>query len=294
MLATTPSGSWPMRSRMPAVVEHRLGASAASASARKKSMRPSRPFSSLRDCVIGLPISRVRVARERLDLGARRAARKRCDGGDALGERRRRPRRLRRARARCALRGDARRRRRPAASAISLAGGRVVRSCSVRHVGRCALRASRLEEVVQQRPCRRACLSPRAVELRVPLHADHVRARPGAADRLDHAVGRPSAPRRPGPAPRSLTPWWWTLLTRRRVDARRTAARAACRGSNVDLVEVAGRRSPRRGARSAPGRCVVDVLVSVPPSATLITCRPRQTPSTGLPRATKARTSSIS
>ena len=62
MLAITPSGSWVMRSCMPSASCNVRGASVASAASRKKSIRPSRPFSSLRDWRIGLPTSEVRMA----------------------------------------------------------------------------------------------------------------------------------------------------------------------------------------------------------------------------------------
>ena len=97
MLATTPSGTWLMRSRMPLSSNTVSSAIAFSVCARKKSMRGSRPLSSLRDWLIGLPTSCVSVVAKRVELGDDRRA-KALDRRQALAQRRRRPGRLRRAR----------------------------------------------------------------------------------------------------------------------------------------------------------------------------------------------------
>jgi hypothetical protein len=65
MLAITPSGSCEITSRMPPSSWTWRGARVSAAAARKKSMRASRPASSLRDCLIGLPTSEVRIAARR-------------------------------------------------------------------------------------------------------------------------------------------------------------------------------------------------------------------------------------
>ena len=61
MLATTPSGSCEMASSMEVSFETLRGRSVFLVSARKKSSRGKRPFSSLRDCAMGLPTSVVRM-----------------------------------------------------------------------------------------------------------------------------------------------------------------------------------------------------------------------------------------
>ena len=63
MLATTPSGSWEIFSSIESgtSTETFSGRSVFAVSARKKSMRGSRPFSSLRDWEMGLPTSVVRT-----------------------------------------------------------------------------------------------------------------------------------------------------------------------------------------------------------------------------------------
>ena len=76
MLATTPSGSCSIRSVIAPSANTVSVAIAESTSARKKSIRPRRPFSSLRDCCIGLPTSCVSV-RASVSVSLATAARKR-------------------------------------------------------------------------------------------------------------------------------------------------------------------------------------------------------------------------
>ena len=180
MLATTPSGSWPIRSRMPPssnTVSSRE--SPPRPASRKKSMRPSKP------------VQLVARLRDRLaDLGGQRArrasrARRTTRGAKALRSQPRARPAACAAQAGCAARARAALAATLAASSAGSfgdqrAGGGVVdlqqvRSCVSRRGGARGARGSRRGSAR-----RRACLSPRAVELGVPLHRGHV-ARPGAS-----------------------------------------------------------------------------------------------------------------
>ena len=188
--------------------------------------RPSKPFSSLRDCAIGLPTSASasspacrarsrRRARKRAIAIARLASGVAAQAGCAA--RARAPWRRRWPRRRQALRRAARR----------SAGLAIVK---VLHAVR-AVRAARGrgEEVGEQRRVVERAFAA-AMELGMPLHGRHVAAA-GPADRLDHAVGR--AARLDDEAGREV-------LDRLVVDAvddaarrrLRTARPGACRSTN--------------------------------------------------------------
>ena len=187
MLATTPSGSWPIRSLMPPSLNTVSSLVAASTSARKKSIRARKPFSSLRDCASGLPTSCVSVAASvssSVDDGETKAR----DRDRPLGERRRLPRRLRLARA-LGLPGDAR-----GVVGRDLGDQRAVGGIGDLQLASCgAGGARRGEEVVEQRPVVERAFAP-AVELGVPLHRGH--------DTSRRAGGSPRSCRRSGSAPR--------------------------------------------------------------------------------------------
>ena len=151
-----------------------------STSARKKSMRPSRPLSSLRDCADRLADLARQGRGERLELARRRAARKRCDARLALGQRPRRPGRLRGARARAPWRRRWRRRRPALRRSARRWRGCVIFRAWLMAVG-VAARAARARGSRRAAARRRACPSPRAVELGMPLHRRH--------DRLAAAAG---------------------------------------------------------------------------------------------------------
>ena len=197
MLATTPSGMWVMRSRMPPSSNTSSSRIALAQCSMKKSMRGSRPFSSLRACAIGLPISIVSVwasasssattpARKRRITASRSSSGRAAQAGWA-------------ARAAVAL---------AATLALSSAFGAAISSpvaglwiCSVVMVdlnpcawrvrppeSRCSIGAS------SKVPC------ARVVELGVPLHGGHdSRRRAGAWPRSCRPRG--SAPRRRNRAP---------------------------------------------------------------------------------------------
>ena len=199
MLATTPSGSCAMRSRHAAVAEHRLGRRVAvSTSPGRSRCAPSRPLSSLRDCLIGLPVSASGSRPAARRSAATRIAKAR-DAVDALVQRRAGPRRLRGAR-RARLGGD----RLPASSAgssaIVRAGGRVAdRSAVVMRLAACG-RARQRQEVVEERGVVDSVRFAGSMELGVPLHGGHVPGAPVArgsprscrrrAMRFDHEAGR--------------------------------------------------------------------------------------------------------
>ena len=172
MLATTPSGSWPMRSRHAGVGEDRLVAQCARSTCGEEEVDPAEQavqlVARLRDRLADLARSAsARASRAR----RRRAARKRAMHGPALGERRRRPAPAARRGPR-RLGGDARGviagsigDRAPVAGcrssdAVGLAFARpsgmsawravMARSCAARGAGGG-------EEVVEQRAGRRAC-----------------------------------------------------------------------------------------------------------------------------------------
>ena len=280
MLATTPSGSWAMRSRMPPSVEHRPRRPASPRPRRGRS-RCGRASRSAR-CATGV----MRLAdlggerrRQRLELGDDGGAKAR-DGSLALAERPWPPTpAARRARARAL-----------AATLGGVVGGHLGDRLAGRRVddlqgrGSCGCRRGACRARGSRRGAARSSSVPvaGAVELGVPLHRGHEARR--------RACGSPRSCRRPGSAPRRRSPAARSLM-RLVVDAvdrgprraleelgqararRRTRPRGGC-----------GRRSPRRGAapaRAAAWRCPGS---SVPPNATLIICRPRQMPSTGLPR----------
>ncbi len=254
---------------------------AASTSARKKSMRARKPFSSLRDCASGLPTSWRQGLRQRLELGGDGEAKAR-DRDRALGERRRLPRGLRPARA-LRLGGDAGGvvgghfgERRAVGGVDDLQGLHAVFAARA-----AARKSSRSGRVVE-----RAFAA--SMELRVPLHGGH------EADARDRRIASimPSTGQRASttkPGARSLTAWWWTLFTTAAPTPRRSPP-AAC-PSRTRPGGRCGRRSRRCGARARRGRCVPMSCSSVPPKATFISCRPRQMPSTGLPRSAKAASS---
>ena len=257
-------------------------------------MRGSRPFSSLRDWLIGLPTSSVSVRGERLELGHQRGA-KALRSPPAARAAASRPRRAAR-RARRRPWRPPRRHRRPPRSSSTCAGGRVVdrqrrHRCVALRRGTALRLARGLEKVAQQRRVVEVVGVAGDVELGVPLHRRDVR-RAAAAHRLDHAVVGAAGldhEARCELLDRLVVDRVDDAVAHARVQLAPGACRAParCRGSGA-------RRSSRRGARATLGRCVAMSCSSVPPNITLSSCRPRQMPNTGLPARTKASISSIS
>ena len=196
-----------IRSRMPPSSNTVSAAMARAVSARKKSMPRSRPLSSLRDWRIGLPISRVSVAASCLQLAHHAVAEAAMQ---ALRSRQRRAAQAGcAARARCALAATV------AASSAGSVGDQVPRGgvVDLQRCSCCAGGGARPAGSRAAAACRRASPSSGPVELGVPLHGGHPRAR--------RCGGSPRSRRRRRHAPRprsraraSLMPWWCTLLTR--------------------------------------------------------------------------------
>ena len=248
MLATTPSGSWPIRSVHAAVGEDRLVLRRRARPRRGRS-RCGRESRSIR-CAIAPSACRppgVRV-RASVSSSAATARRKRAIAIARLRERRRLPRGLRRARA-LRLGGDA--------------GGVVGRHFGERRaVGgvddlqglHAVLRgACRGEEVVEKRRVVERAFAA-AMELGVPLHRGHVAGPGRRIASIMPSTGQRASTTKPGA--RSLIAWWWTLLT--------TAAPTPCE----DL------RQPR--ARHELDRvdvAVVDLGVAVLERAAAAACR---------------------
>ena len=207
----TPSGSCVIRSSSfcAASTNTFCSRSARADSARKKSRRPSRPFSSLRDWRIGLPTSCVSVLRERL-RSARRSARETsrslrgacASASPPSAAARRAPLRSLRAR----LRADRRRRRRSDGAPVA---GLVIDSVVVGIAIALRLpRAHGVEEFVEDR---------RAVEVLVADARTEHELRDAIARRTrssDRASGSPRrcrparpSPRRSVPRPSLFTAW---------------------------------------------------------------------------------------
>ncbi len=204
MLATTPSGSWPMRSLMPPSLKTVSSFVAASTSARKKSMRARKPFSSLRDCASGLPTSCVSVRasvsssvatarRKRAIEIARLASGVACHAGCAF---------LARSAFFATLAASS-----AGTSAISEpSAGLVIFSLLMR------VRAARAA-------ARKSSSSGRSSSVPSPLRWNsgcHCTAAMNEPDGRRIASIMPSAGHVASttkPGARSLIPWWWTLLT---------------------------------------------------------------------------------
>ena len=253
-----------MRSRHAAVGEHGL--------VRRRRPRPGRGRSrcgrasrSAR-CATARSACRPRASASPPASRARRAtaARKRCDRRLALGQRPRRPRRLRGARLPppCARRW---RRRRPAISPIGEPSAGLV-SLRRRRSWRCGRRAA---------ACRKSSSSGRSSSVPSPRRWNsgcHCTAAMYCGPGLRIASIMPSSGQRASttkPGARSLMPWWWTLLTVRRADAGEDLAPGGCPGRTRRRAGC-GRRARRRGAdlaRAAACRCPGS---SVPPKATFM------------------------
>ena len=253
-------------------------------------MRGSRPLSSLRDWRDRLAHLLRQRARQRLELAPRRrresaacmASRSASGIAAQAGCA---------ARAAAALAAHAWRRRRRATSAISapVAGlwifSVVMRSGSSRRGARGGEKSCEHRRVVDRWRCR-AGRGTRGATARRP------RSRAGAsgsprpcrrrAARLDHEARR-----------QVLDALVVDAVDLRARHAAGTAAPAACR-ARFDRVEIVLVARQCRGASSASGQLRGDVLVQRAAERTLISCKPRQTPNTGLPASTKALTSSIS
>jgi hypothetical protein len=192
-----------------AAVEHMFVAHADSASSMKKSMRGSRPLSSLRDSAIGLPVSAVmrggQACRSRHQRGAKALHHRHLVGHGHRG-----PGRLRRA---CGG-GLGGHRGGVVGGTVGDqgAGGGVVDGQRGHGSAFRARRAAGGQEVVEHRRVVDGAGVGRVVEFGVPLHAGHV-GRPGVVRRK--ASTMPSSGQRASttkPGARSFTPWWWMLL----------------------------------------------------------------------------------
>ena len=157
-------------------------------------------------------------------------------------------------------------------------------------MGRCLRTAARGgQEVVAAARASSMVSELGAVELGMPLHGGQIRlAGAGAADRLDHAVLVADALRPRSRGARSLMRLVMDAVDldacRHRVQRAPAACPARCRRRGS-----CGRTPRRRGAAAPRGNCVAMSWYSVPPYATLSSCRPRQTPNTGLPAALEGR-----
>ena len=126
--------------------------------------------------------------------------------------------------------------------------------------------------------------SPRAVELGMPLHRGHEAAGPGfRIASIMPSLGQRASTTKPGG--QVLDALVVDAVDRRPRRALEDLAPAGVPGDELDRVEVAvvdlGVAVPHR-ARAAACRCPGAACRR---SATFISCRPRQMPSTGLPRA---------
>ena len=262
-------------------------------------MRPSKPFSSLRDCAIGLPTSASACApasraRPRPRRGSARSPR--CARRAASP-----PTRGCAARARCALAAHARRVVGGTSAIGSPVGGIGDLHASVTlasagppsgrastAVRRSASRARR----VPRRGIRRAAAGRRACPRRARWNSGcHCTAAMYEPRGRRIASIMPSSGQRASttkPGARSLIAWWCTLLTvAERVPSKTRASRDP--GTNSTAWRLRSYRLRVAMARPRPGAGCRCPGSSVPPNATFSICRPRQTPSTGLPARRRRR-----
>src|SRR6185369_17225417 len=191
----TPSGSCEIFSRMPPSSETWRGRSVLAVSARKKSMRGSTPFSSLRDCAMGFPTSLVSTCAS-LSVSATTSSR-----NVAIASSLRRSGTA--AQRGCAARARSYLARTPFASSaasvatgepsaglvtLSFFNGRSGDSHHGRRLARLLAQLAGREERMQQRAAVDARRILRVDELGMPLHADH-EAVALPADRLHQPVG---------------------------------------------------------------------------------------------------------